>query len=196
MFSMECQFCHTEFNEAEGSCPSCGLKVDNNRKLIRLKKFKESVLADECKAVKKKLKLRGDLDLKFYYCKKNRVLAELKDLNQITSVDFDYLLVLVRYQWKNLNWTNRGCRVVGFYDALLDRVHNVCLTDKLYLPDSYACFYSDNFGYNICGFRLSTPETMDQIKMDQIKGLRSFYEMKDPWDLTNLDEEVEAKKKG
>lgn len=189
MFSMECQFCHTEFNEAEGCCPCCGLKVDNNRKLIRLKKFKESVLADECKAMKKKLKLRGDLDLKFYYCKKNRVLAELKDLYQIASVDFDYLLVLVRYQWKDLKWTYSGCRVVGFYDAQLGRVHNVCLTNKLYLPDSYACFYS--YRYNICGFQLSSTETMDQIE-----GYRSFYEMKDPWDLTNLDEEVEAKKKG
>ena len=188
MFSMECQFCHTEFNEAEGSCPCCGLKVDYLIRKKELDNFWETKTKKDFEKKKRELRKQkyDNFELLYFYCKKNVVLGRLSELPLLLTVDYDCLMVLVRYNWYNIGYTNVRCDVVGFYDKDNNDVRRVRLTDKLYIEGSHECIgATSNSWFHSNAFHLSSVATFEHVG-----DARCFPYSLEGWDLTKLDETI------
>lgn len=186
---MVCPFCHKEFEESEGCCPCCGLKVDVCEGVYRLLRFEEATFTTEyffkakktireqhptCKCV--------DFEMELYYCKKNIVLGCVQSLMQLSVIDWDSLIVVFRYYWENGDWLNTGRYVMDIYDSQFMKMKGARLTDKLYLAiseESIGCSnYQDDY---FCPISI---DTFAPVKNKRIPS------GKYSWDLSTLDKEM------
>lgn len=186
-YSMECLFCHTELGKDDACCPCCGMRKDYMERQEQFDKFMESVIKKDYEKKKRELrKLKRDtFEMKFYYCIKDVALGCMGELRQLSAVDYDYLIVLVRYHWHNYGYTNIGYGVVGFYDKNNEKVRRVRLTDKLYIEGSdEGIGRTGSSWFNDDAFRLYSVTTFEQV------GRPKGFPVWSPWDLTKLDEKM------
>lgn len=190
---MVCPFCHKEFDESEGCCPCCGLKVAVCEGVYRLFRFEEKTLTTEYlfKAKKTIRELRPTLKcvnfgIEFYYCKKNIALGYVRDLMQLSAIDWDSLMVVIKYDWENGDWLNAGRYVMDIYDSQFKKIRGARLTEKLYLgsaEESIIRNYSKGSQeVNFCPISIETFAPVGKSKRKP-SGYNS-------WDLSTLDKEM------
>lgn len=187
---MVCPFCHKEFDESEGCCPCCGLKVDVCEEMYRLLRFEEKTFTTEYlfKAKKTIRELRPtlkceDFEMEFYYCKKNIALGYVRNLMQLSATDWDSLIVVIRYYWENGNFINTGRYVMDIYDSQFMKIKGARLTDNLYLGSSEESIgrsgYQDS---SFCPILIDTFAPVGKSKW--------IPSEKNSWDLSTLDKEM------
>ena len=188
---MVCPFCHKEFDESEGCCPCCGLKVAVCEGVYRLFRFEENTLTTEYlfKAKKTIRELRPTLKcvnfgIEFYYCKKNTALGYVRDLMQLSAIDWDSLMVVIKYDWENGDWLNTGLYVMDIYDSQFMKMKGARLTDKLYLATSKESICSNYYYEDVYFCPISTDTFAPVGKSKWIPS------EKNSWDLSTLDKEM------